>query len=124
MICTEFVHVCIAYQVETHVFRQQTSLRELINVYGTQLEAWSPLAAGKNGIFDNPILKEIAFRHRKSIAQVGLRFLYQKDIVVIPKSTHVERMRENLEITDVALSEKEMEDIKALDKGKSLFGWW
>lgn len=111
-------------QVETHVFRQQTSLREMMKPYSTQPQAWSPLAAGKNGFFTNPVLNGIAHAHDKSVSQVGLRFLYQQDIMVIPKSTHIERMRENLEITDFALSEKEMEDIKALDKGKSLFGWW
>lgn len=111
-------------QVETHVFRQQTSLREKMKPYGTQPQAWSPLAAGKNGFFTNPVLSKIALVHGKSVSQVGLRFFYQQDIIVIPKSVHIERMRENLEITDFALSEKEMEDIEALDKGKSLFGWW
>lgn len=111
-------------QVETHVFRQQKSLRKLMKPYGTQAEAWSPLAAGRNGFFSHSVLTEIARKHGKSIAQIGLRFLYQQDIIVIPKSTHIERMRENREIEDFSLDEEEMQCIKSLDKGKSLFNWW
>jgi len=111
-------------QVETHVFRQQASLRNLMKQYGTRHEAWSPLAAGRNGIFTNLILTEIAHTHGKSVAQVALRFLYQQGIIVIPKSIHIERMRENKEITDFTLSDEEMQRIKSLEQGKSLFGWW
>lgn len=111
-------------QVETHVFRQQASLRNLMEQYGTRHEAWSPLAAGHNGIFTNPILTDIAHSHGKSVAQVALRFLYQQGIIVIPKSTHIERMRENKEITDFTLTDEEMQRIKPLEQGKSLFGWW
>ena len=111
-------------QVETHVFRQQKSFRNLMEKYGTRNEAWSPLAAGRNGIFTNPVLTEIAHVHGKSVAQVALRFLYQQGIVVIPKSTHIERMRENKEITDFSLTDEEIQQISTLDRGKSLFGWW
>lgn len=111
-------------QVETHVFRQQTSLRKLMKPYGTLPEAWSPLAAGRNGFFTQSVLTEIARVHRKSVAQVGLRFLYQQDIIVIPKSTHIERMRENKAIEDFMLTDEEMQRIVLLDKGKSLFNWW
>lgn len=111
-------------QVETHAFRQQASLRKLMKSYGTQAEAWSPLAAGRNGFFTQPVLTEIARTHGKSVAQVGLRFLYQQDIIVIPKSTHIERMRENREIEDFVLTDEEMQRITLLDKGKSLFNWW
>lgn len=111
-------------QVETHVFRQQKSLRNLMEKYGTRNEAWSPLAAGRNGIFTNPVLTEIAHTRNKSVAQVALRFLYQQGIIVIPKSTHIERMRENKEIEDFALGEEEMQRIETLDKNKSLFNWW
>lgn len=111
-------------QVETHVFRQQASLRNLMEQYGTRHEAWSPLAAGRNGIFTNPVLTEIAHTRNKSVAQVALRFLYQQGIIVIPKSTHIERMRENKEIEDFALGEEEMQRIETLDKNKSLFNWW
>lgn len=111
-------------QVETHVFRQQKPLRSLMNSYGTQPEAWSPLAAGQNGFFSQPLLMEIAREHGKSVAQIGLRFLYQQGIIVIPKSTHVERMKENKEIEDFCLSEEDMKRIETLDRGKSLFNWW
>lgn len=111
-------------QVETHVFRQQASLRELMKLYGTQAEAWSPLAAGRDGFFTQPVLEEIARAHGKSVAQVGLRFLYQQNIIVIPKSTHIERMRENKEIEDFMLTDEEMKRIMLLDRGKSLFNWW
>ena len=111
-------------QVETHVFRQQSSLRNLMEQYGTRHEAWSPLAAGRNGIFTNPVLTEIAHAHGKSVAQVALRFLFQQGIIVIPKSTHKERMRENEEINDFILTDEEMQCIKTLEQGKSLFGWW
>ncbi len=111
-------------QVETHVFRQQKTLRDLMKSYGTRLEAWSPLAAGKNGFFCHPTLTNIANAHGKSVAQIGLRFLYQQDIVIIPKSVHVERMRENIEIMDFFLNDEEMEEIEKMDEKKSLFGWW
>ena len=111
-------------QVETHVFRQQTGLRELMKPYGTQPEAWSPLAAGRNGIFTNTVLAEIASIHGRSVAQVALRFLYQQDIIVIPKSVHIERMRENKEIEDFSLNEEEMKLIGTLDQKRSLFNWW
>jgi len=111
-------------QVETHVFRQQQELRELMKEYNTQLESWSPLACGKNDFFHNTVLSRIAKNHNKSIAQVGLRFLYQQDIIIIPKSTHKERMAENKDILDFELTPEEMEEIRKLDEGKSLFGWW
>lgn len=110
--------------METHIFRQQKSLRKLLDEKGTVHESWSPLACGKNGFFKNPVLKELAEKHRKTTAQIGLRFLYQQDIVIIPKSTHIERMRENLDILDFELTSEEMTELKALDMNKSLFGWW
>lgn len=111
-------------QIETHVFRQQLGMRTLLKKYGTAHEAWSPLAAGQNGFFTNPTLKEIATRHGKSTAQIGLRFLLQQNIVVIPKSTHVERMRENLSVDDFELTAADMDQLRALDQGRSLFNWW
>ena len=111
-------------QVETHIFRQQKSLRKLLDEKGTVHESWSPLACGRNGFFYNPILAEIGAKYDKTIAQVGLRFLYQQDIIIIPKSTHIERMRENLDLLDFELTEEEMNTLYALDLGKSLFSWW
>lgn len=111
-------------QIETHVFRQQETMGKLLKGYGTIHESWSPLAAGQNGIFQNLILKDIAQKHGKTIAQVALRFLYQQGIPVIPKSTHIERMRENLAIADFSLTDEDMAEIRKLEQGKSLFGWW
>ena len=111
-------------QVETHIFRQQKGLRRLLDEKGVIHESWSPLACGRNGFFRNPVLLRIAEKYGKTAAQVGLRFLYQQDIVIIPKSTHIERMRENLDILEFSLTDSEMRDLSALDLGKSLFGWW
>ena len=111
-------------QIETHVYRQQKGMRRLLVDNGTVHESWSPLACGQNGFFRDPVLKEIGDRYGKSNAQVGLRFLYQQGIVIIPKSTHLERMKENLDILDFSLSEEEMARLEELDQGRSLFGWW
>lgn len=111
-------------QVETHVFRQQKQLRKLLNENGTVHESWSPLACGENNFFGNPVLKEIGVKYGKTVAQVGLRFLYQQNIVIIPKSTHIERMRENLDILDFELSVEDMSALYQLDTGRSQFNWW
>jgi len=111
-------------QVETHIFRQQKNLRKLLDEKGTIHESWSPLACGRNGFFRNPSLVKIGTKYNKTAVQVGLRFLYQQDIVIIPKSTHIERMRENLDILDFVLTSKEMAELQALDMNRSLFGWW
>ena len=111
-------------QIETHVFRQQTEMQGILRNYGTVLQSWSPLACARGNIFENPILKLIAEKHSKTIAQVALRWLIQRGIPVIPKSTHKERMEENINILDFELTKGEMEDINKLEKGKSLFNWW
>ena len=111
-------------QIETHVFRQQAAMNQLLRKFGTVHESWSPLACGKNNIFSNQKLKGIAKTHDKTVAQVALRFLIQQNIPVIPKSTHVERMRENFSITDFELTAQDLAEIKTLDEGKSLFSWW
>ena len=111
-------------QIETHVFRQQIPMQEMLEEYGTVLQSWSPLACAKGNIFENPVLKEIASHHNKTIAQIALRWLIQRGIPIIPKSTHKERMEENINILDFELTKGEMEDINKLEKGKSLFNWW
>lgn len=111
-------------QVETHVFRQQKKLRKVLDEHGTIHESWSPLACGRNGFFRNPVLKEIGERYGKSVAQIGLRFLYQQDIVIIPKSAHIDRVKENLDILDFELTADEMKALYALDLDRSQFGWW
>ena len=108
-------------QVETHVYQQQKTAHEYMKKYGVQHEAWGPFAEGKKNCFTNPVLTGIGAKHGKSAAQVALRFLIQSDVVVIPKSTHRERMEENLDIFDFALSGEEIDTIRALDEGKSLF---
>ena len=111
-------------QIETHVFRQQKTMHEILEKSGTVHESWSPLACGQNGFFRNPVLREIGEKYGKSNAQVGLRFLYQQGIVIIPKSTHIERMKENMEIIDFELSEGDMQRLSELDTDRSMFGWW
>ncbi|MDE5881924.1 MAG: aldo/keto reductase [Muribaculaceae bacterium] len=111
-------------QIETHPFRQQIEMQKMCERYGIVLEAWSPLACGKNNIFGNTILASIADKYNKTIAQVVLRWLYQRGIVIIPKSTHKERMIENLDILDFSLTEADMIEISKLEIGKSLFNWW
>lgn len=108
-------------QVETHVFQQQKAAKEYMKKNGTQIMSWGPLAEGKNDYFNNPVLKKIGDRHGKTVAQTALRFLLQSDVVLIPKSTHKNRMEENFDVFDFTLSEDEMKEIEALDTGKSLF---
>ena len=108
-------------QVETHVFQQQKTAKEYLKKCGAQIESWGPFAEGKNDYFNNPVLKEIGAKHGKSAAQVALRFLMQSDVVVIPKSTHKERMEENFNVFDFTLTAEEMTTIEALDGGESLF---
>ncbi len=108
-------------QVETHVFQQQKEARKYLAKSGTQIMSWGPFAEGKNDYFNNPVLKEIGAAHSKSTAQVALRFLLQSGVVLIPKSTHENRMKENIDIFDFELTPDEMKKIEALDTGKSLF---
>ena len=111
-------------QVETHVFRQQKALRALERQIGTAHESWSPLACGRHGIFTNHVLAETARRHGMTVSQAALRFLTQQGIIVIPKSSSTEHMRENLAALDFELEPDEMSAIEGLEEGKSLFGWW
>lgn len=108
-------------QMETHVFHQQSQTREIMKKYGTQLESWGPFAEGQNGFFSNETLKGIGEKYGKSIAQTALRFLTQQGIIVIPKSTHRERMVENFNIFDFELSTQDMNAISLLDRRESLF---
>ncbi len=108
-------------QMETHVFNQQVKLQEIMKKEGTQLMSWGPFAEGRNNFFTNEVLEAIGRQYGKSVAQVALRFLIQRGIIVIPKSTHKERMIENFNVFDFTLSAKEMEAIGRLDKAESLF---
>ena len=108
-------------QVETHVFQQQKEARKVMKKYNTQIMAWGPFAEGKNNMFKNETLISIGEKYGKSSAQIALRFLTQEGIIVIPKSVKKERMEQNLNIFDFKLSTEELEEIRGLDTGKSLF---
>lgn len=108
-------------QIETHVFQQQETARKYLKGRGVQIESWGPFAEGKNNFFQNPVLVETGKKYGKTAAQTALRFLIQSGVVAIPKSTHRERMEENFQIFDFALNEEEMQKIRALDTGESLF---
>lgn len=108
-------------QVETHVFQQQKMAQDYMKKYDVQIMSWGPFAEGRNDFFDNATLKTIGEAHGKTGAQVALRFLLQKDVVVIPKSVHRDRMEQNFDVFDFALTADEMTQIEALDTGKSLF---
>lgn len=108
-------------QVETHVFDQQTEAQKYMEEFGTRIMAWGPLAEGRNNFFTNPVLAAIGAKYGKSVAQVALHWLTQRGVIIIPKSVHVERMEQNLDIFDFTLSEEDMADIARLDTGRSLF---
>ena len=108
-------------QVETHVFDQQIEAQKIMHEYGCQIMSWGPLAEGRNNFFNNPVLEAIGKKYGKSVAQVALRWLTQRGVIIIPKSVHVERMEQNLNILDFTLSDEDMAEIARLDTGKSLF---
>ena len=108
-------------QIETHPFCQQIKTGEYLKEKQVQLESWGPFAEGKNNLFSNETMKTIAVKYNKSIAQVILRWLIQRGIVCIPKSTHKERIIENFNVFDFKLSDEDMQIIKSLDQGSSCF---
>lgn len=108
-------------QVETHVFNQQVKAQEIMQRYGTQIMSWGPFAEGRNNLFSNPVLETVGKSHAKTVAQIALRYLIQRGVVVIPKSIHKERMEENLNVFDFTLNDEDMVAISGLDKGESLF---
>jgi len=108
-------------QIETHPFNQQIATQKFLKANGVQLESWGPFAEGRNDIFKNALLASIAHAHGKSVAQVILRWLIQRDIVVIPKSVRKERIEENFEVFDFALAPDEMQAIASLDTKTSSF---
>lgn len=118
----QFVEVKPAVnQVETHVFQQQKKAHEYMEKYGVQHESWGPFAEGRKDFFTNPVLIEIGKKYNKSAAQAALRFLIQSNVVVIPKSTHKDRMEQNFNVFDFTLSAEDMAAIQKLDEGESLF---
>ncbi|MGG0496685.1 aldo/keto reductase [Priestia megaterium] len=108
-------------QVETHPFCQQVESAKLMKENNVQIESWASFAEGKNDIFQNEVLVSIAEKHNKSVAQVILRWLTQRGVVVIPKSVRKERIVENFNIFDFELSQEDMEKIATLDTEESLF---
>lgn len=108
-------------QIEVNPFCQQQEAQRFAVENNVQIEGWAPFAEGKNGIFENIALKEIAAKHNKSVAQVILRWSIQKNVVTIPKTVSKERLVENLNIFDFELDAGDMEIIKTLDTGKSQF---
>lgn len=108
-------------QIETHPFYQQIETQKFLQENNVQIESWGPYAEGKNDIFKNELLVSIAGKYEKSVAQVILRWLVQRGVVVIPKSVHKERILENINIFDFKLSQEDMDAILSLDTNKSLF---
>ena len=108
-------------QIETHPFFQRQDYQQLLGDRGVQLESWGPFAEGRNNLFSDPTLSQIGAAHGKSVAQVVLRWLIQREIAANPKSVRPERMAENFEVFDFQLTDEEMTGIAALDAGASLF---
>lgn len=108
-------------QVEAHPLHQQTEAKRWMDKYDVQMEAWAPFGEGRGGMFTNPTLTEIGAKYNKSAAQVILRWHLQRGVVVIPKSTHIQRMEENFNVFDFQLTSADMEAISALDQKQSAF---
>jgi 2,5-diketo-D-gluconate reductase A len=108
-------------QIETHPFYQRQRDQDLMRERGVQIQSWGPFAEGRNDLFTNPVLSGIGAAHGKSVAQIVLRWLVQRDVVVIPKSVRRERMAENFDVFDFKLTDEQMARIADLDTGASLF---
>jgi 2,5-diketo-D-gluconate reductase A len=108
-------------QIETHPFYQRTADQEVMRERGVQIESWGPFAEGRNNLFSDPALTEIGAAHGKSVAQVVLRWLIQRDVVVIPKSVRADRIAENFDVLDFELTDDQMARIADMDRGESLF---
>lgn len=108
-------------QIETHPFHQQLATQQFLVENNVQIESWGPFAEGRNNLFTNEVLSGIGEKYNKSVAQVTLRWLIQRDVVVIPKSATRERIVENIAIFDFELGEEDMLQIAGLDKKESAF---
>lgn len=117
-----FAHIKpMVNQIETHPLNQQIEAHKWLEKYGVIHEAWAPFGEGRGNMFTNSVLQAIGTKYNKSVAQVILRWQLQRGIVVIPKSTHKERMAENLNVFDFALTDADMQSIAALDTKTSSF---
>lgn len=108
-------------QVEVNVYNQQIEEQKIMEKYNVQIEAWAPFGEGKNDIFSNKTLRKIGKKYNKSIAQIILKYLLERDVITLTKSKHIERMKENINIFDFELSDKDKKKIMELDMKKSLF---
>lgn len=108
-------------QIETNPLCQQTEARKWLDKYGTVHESWAPFGEGRNGLFENETLKRIGEKYNKTTAQVMLKWNIQRGVVVIPKSTRIERMKENFNVFDFTLTREDMQEIAKLNTEKSLF---
>lgn len=108
-------------QIETHVFNQQLKARQTMDEYGIQIESWGPFVEGRNDFFTNETLVNIGRKYHKSAAQVALRYLIQRDVIVIPKTVHKNRMEQNFDVFNFVLTKDDMEAILKLDMGESQF---
>lgn len=108
-------------QIETHPFHQQVETQKFLSENKVQIESWGPFAEGKNNIFTHPVLAALGEKYNKSVAQVILRWLFQREVVAIPKSVRKERIAENFDIFDFDLTVQDMEQIRRLDEEKSAF---
>lgn len=120
-LCLDAEIVPAVNQIEVNVFHQQIEAQKWNEKYGVQVEAWAPFAEGRNNMFSNPVLQEIGDQYHKSIAQVILRWLIQRNIVPLAKSVKKERMEQNFDIFDFELSGEDMKKIEALDEKTSSF---
>lgn len=107
-------------QVETHPFSQKTEMQQALKAEGIQLESWAPFAQGRNNLFTHELLKALSGKYHKSIAQVVLRWLMQRAVVTVPKSSNRKRIQENFDVFDFELSSDDMTTIKSLDTGNGL----
>ena len=113
----------VVNQCEAHVLYQQRKMREYLKPYDVALEAWSPLAEGRSSIFKDKTLVGIGEKYGKTSAQIALKFLVQNDIIIIPKTTHKERMVENISLFDFTLTDDDLAAIQRLDTGRNVTGW-
>ena len=117
-------NIPVINQVEAHVFYGRKELQKVLEENGTVMEAWSPLAAGKNNIFSNKILQEIGNKYNKTPAQIALKYLLTRNIVIIPKSANIDRLKQNMNLFNFELSVDDIRKIETLENKKSLFGWY
>lgn len=111
-------------QIESHVYYMQLDQKELMEQAGTKMQAWASFTEGRKPIFADPLLNEIARRYGRTAGQIALRYQVQNGIMVIPKTSHRERMEENIDLFDFVLTDEDMRRLSTLDQGRSLFNWY